>query len=134
MRIFQLLISTSCAVLIAANTGTATASDAVATSKTSVAATTASENASSQKVPFKYGNVTGLMVITIDKDSLRENDDSTFDSENVIDLSQLDSIDDADEERAISLGALPNRFKSFMIRMFQKWRFVSGVRRLEAED
>ncbi|KAH7491413.1 uncharacterized protein KRP23_336 [Phytophthora ramorum] len=103
MRVSQVLLAAT-ATLLATSADVATASDAAVAAKTkSSAATNEIPELFVKKIPFKYGNVTGTMVITIDPDSLREVDDdsASTDASKVYDFTQSDESGSDAEERAL---------------------------------
>ncbi|KAG7383339.1 hypothetical protein PHYBOEH_009954 [Phytophthora boehmeriae] len=99
MRVSQVLLAASVA-LVACSSGIVSAAEVetkVKTSKTGKTASVEDDNDNNifvQSMPFKYGNITGTMVVTIDKDSLKYvSEDSTSastDSSNVYDFTQLE--------------------------------------------
>ncbi|KAG2502991.1 hypothetical protein JM18_009529 [Phytophthora kernoviae] len=114
MRLTQVLLATSVA-LFACSNGVVNAAEADANVKileTTKKLPAKNDNDNSifvQSMPFKLGNVTGTMVITIDKDSLKYvSEDSTSgstDSSNVYDFEQLEKTNSSsgDEERLLPL-------------------------------
>ncbi|KAL4086566.1 hypothetical protein PRIC1_014272 [Phytophthora ramorum] len=103
MRVSQVLLAGT-VTLLAASADVATASDTAVAAKTkSSAATNEVPELFVKKIPFKYGNVTGTMVITIDPDSLREVDDdsASTDASKVYDFTQFDESGSEGEERAL---------------------------------
>ncbi|KAE9142106.1 hypothetical protein PF006_g12765 [Phytophthora fragariae] len=66
-----------------------------------------------QKVPFKYGNMTGMMVITIDPGSLKEGseeDSASNDPSQVYDFTQADDSPSENEDRALFGNSLLEKF------------------------
>ncbi|OWY98781.1 hypothetical protein PHMEG_00030366 [Phytophthora megakarya] len=104
MRVSQVLLVNVLA-LLAWNINITTAIDAVAmdNSKTSPPTADGFEQFV-QEVPFKYGNVTGTMIITIDPDSLRELSEDELSSPaslKAFDFTLLNVAGAEDEERAL---------------------------------
>ncbi|KAL4086573.1 hypothetical protein PRIC1_014276 [Phytophthora ramorum] len=116
MRVSQVLLAATLS-LFAASADLTIASDATVAAKTkSSAATNEVPELFVKKIPFKYGNVTGTMVITIDPDSLREADDdsASTDASNMYDFTQsgLDV-----EERAL----FGSKFMETLVLLFGGW-------------
>ncbi|EGZ22812.1 hypothetical protein PHYSODRAFT_324118 [Phytophthora sojae] len=105
MRASQILAVTA-VTLLATTSGFVSASDAAAAAAKgkTPASTTDAHELFVQKVPFKYGNLTGMMVITIDPDSLKEvseEDSAANDPSQVYDFTQPDDSASETEDRAL---------------------------------
>ncbi|KAG7396914.1 hypothetical protein PHYBOEH_001558 [Phytophthora boehmeriae] len=123
MRVSQVLLVTA-VTFLASTTDVTTASKGKTPSAPTVTATQTSQ-VFEKKVPFKYGNITGVMVITIDPDSLKESSDpdaGTKDAANVYDFDQLDNSPSGDEERAIFGSSWLDKLVIQMMRGFRKWK------------
>ncbi|KAH7491418.1 uncharacterized protein KRP23_341 [Phytophthora ramorum] len=120
MHVSQVLLAAT-VTLFATSADVATASDAAVAAKTkSSAVTNEIPELFVKKIPFKYGNVTGTMVITIDPDSLREADDdsASTDASKVYDFTQSDESGSDAEERAL----FGSKFMESLVLGFNGWR------------
>ncbi|KAL4115163.1 hypothetical protein PRIC2_014057 [Phytophthora ramorum] len=120
MRVSQVLLAAT-VTLLAASADLTIASDATVAAKTkSSAATNEVSELFLKKIPFKYGNVTGTMVITIDPDSLREVDDdsASTDASKVYDFTQSDESGSDAEERAL----FGSKLMESLVLGFNCWR------------
>ncbi|ETL46467.1 hypothetical protein L916_03642 [Phytophthora nicotianae] len=119
MRVAQVLLATS-VVLVACSSGISVAADGGTKVKTSTTATTGPDSLAATvladegndnndifayKMPFKYNNTTGTMVITIDKSSLKKvsGDTPPSDLSQIYDFSKLEknAQGSGDEERGL---------------------------------
>ncbi|ETK84775.1 hypothetical protein L915_10279, partial [Phytophthora nicotianae] len=93
MRVIQFLLSATIVLLASSNDIAATTNhDAVAKSKLSAEIP---DDIFVKSVPFIYGNITGKMVIIIDKDSLHEVSTAASSSSDVFNFTELDKPDSA---------------------------------------
>ncbi|KAG7376082.1 hypothetical protein PHYPSEUDO_014502 [Phytophthora pseudosyringae] len=116
MRVSQVLLATT-VVLLATSTKTTTASDTTTKSKTPVPAIDDSD-LFMQKIPFKYGNMTGTMSIKIDPNSLHELSEdelASTDASKVYDFTQSDETGSDGEER----GLFGRSFVDKLLAMFK---------------
>ncbi|OWZ05287.1 hypothetical protein PHMEG_00022653 [Phytophthora megakarya] len=104
MRVSRIVL-VNMLVLLSRSIDIVFASDAVATDNSKTSPPTADGfEQFVQEVPFKYGNVTGTMVITIDPDSLRELSEDELSSPaslEAFDFTLLNVAGSKEEERAL---------------------------------